>query len=321
MTSRHLVDPQLLPMLELFPPVDTNESTLPTFRAFVADTVAAAGLPNNDGLSRQELMVPGPGGAPDVRVLLYRPANADSQLAAVLHIHGGGMVIGVPEVNDERNAALARELQCVVVSVDYRLAPETTAPGNVEDCYAVLAWLHGKAEELGVDAGRIAVLGESAGGGLAAALALLARDRAEYPVALQVLLYPMLDDRTGPATAAKGPYGEFVWTGASNVFGWSALIGNASGGDGVSPYAAPARAKDVAGLPPAFIGVGALDLFLEENVKYAQRLAEAGVPVEFHIYPGAVHAFDLMASAAVSKALVRDYRDALSRLTRGAANQ
>src|SRR5262249_39769655 len=159
----------------------------------------------------------------------------------------------------------------------------TPFPGNVEDCYAALAWMAGEAAALGVDAARIGVMGESAGGGLAAALALLARDRGEHRLAFQHLIYPMIDDCTCTAAEPHPSTAEFIGTPASNRFGWTSLLGTEPGGADVSPYAAAARATDLAGLPPAYIATGALDLFLEENLEYARRLIRAGVPVELHV--------------------------------------
>jgi acetyl esterase/lipase len=178
-----------------------------------------------------------------------------------------------------------------VVSVDYRLAPETRFPGAVEDCYAALAWLVSQAERLGVDRERVAIGGESAGGGHAAALALLVRQRGDIKLCLQMLDSPMLDDRTGSTRDAHPYCGEFVWTPASNRFGWRALLGVEPGGPEVPVEAVPARVADLSGLAPAFILVGALDLFLEEDMEYARRLTRVGVPTELHVIPGAFHGF------------------------------
>ena len=208
---------------------------------------------------------------------------------------------------------LTHNLQCVIVSADYRLAPETSFPGNVEDAYAALAWAATKGAGHGIDPACIGVMGESAGGGLAAALALLARDRGEHRLAFQHLIYPMLDDRTC-VLADPHPYaGEFIWTTASNHFGWKALLGQEPGAPDISPYAAPARAEDLAGLPPTYIGTAALDLFVEENLDYARRLLRAGVPLELHVYPGAFHAFNIVPGAKVAAAARRDSLEALRR--------
>lgn len=222
--------------------------------------------------------------------------------------------MGSPEMFARQSRTIVGETGCTVVSVDYRLAPDTAHPGPIEDGYAALAWFHANAAALGVDSSRIAVGGDSAGGGLAAALALLARDRGEFPICFQMLSYPMIDDRT---TVNEDPHpytGEFVWDGAANHFGWRSLLGEAPGSPGISPYAAAARAERLDGLPPAFIGVGALDLFLDEDMEYARRLLRAGVPTELHVYPGAYHGFDLSVDdAAVSKQYRRDIVQALKR--------
>lgn len=310
--SLALVDPQLRPLLDVFPRLRLSAERLPQFRA-LAPALAPPRAPD-PAVNTSERWFAGPAGAPDVRVLVHRPKQPAARLLpAFLHLHGGGYVLGSPEANVARNEWLVRQLGCVVVAVDYRLAPETPFPGPVEDCHAALLGLHTHAAELGVDPTRIAIGGESAGGGLAAALGLLARDRAQVPVAFQLLLYPMLDDRTGPRPDAHPYTGEFVWTPEDNRFGWASLLGREPGGEGVSPYAAPARAENLAGLPPTFLAVGALDLFLEEDIEYARRLMRAGVATELHVYPGAYHAFDLVATAGVALQFERDYREALRR--------
>jgi acetyl esterase/lipase len=224
--------------------------------------------------------------------------------------------MGRPEMRHASLVDIARDLGCLIASVDYRLAPETPYPGALEDGHAALLWLHGESAELGVDPARIAIGGESAGGGVAAAVALAARDRGQVPLIAQMLTYPMLDDRT--ATRPAPPFaGDFVWSVEANHFGWSSLLGAAPGLDSAPPHAAPARCEDLAGLPPTFIGVGALDLFLDEDLDYARRLARAGVPVETHVYPGAFHAFDAVQGAAVSQAFRADWRRALRRAFSG----
>jgi triacylglycerol lipase len=310
--SRHLVDPGLLPLLDLFPTQSLTHETLAQARenrmAFPIDPAADAAV---ESVRRS---LPGPAGAPEIEVLCYRPKAASGALGCILHIHGGGYVLGDAASVAAFHKPMARELGCAIVSVDYRLAPETVAPGAVEDCYAALAWLHAHPEIVGVDPTRIGVMGESAGGGLAAALALLARDRYEFKLAFQHLIYPMLDDRTSAEGSEPHPFaGEFVWTGASNLFGWAALLGHAPGSAGVSPYAAPARAKSLAGLPPTFIATGALDLFGEENIDYARRLIHDGVPTELHVYAGAPHGFDFAAGVDVADRARRESAAALAR--------
>jgi acetyl esterase/lipase len=316
MASEHLVDAELKPILAFFPPLNLTREGLAEIRATVAKMIAEAPKLEELPVSVKPLTIPGPRGAPPIRVMCYRPNQSERPLPAVLHIHGGGYVIGAPEMADLANRRLASEVGCAIFSVDYRLAPETPHPGPLEDCYAALAWLHDNAASLRVDPTRIAVKGESAGGGLAAALALLARDRGTVRLAHQHLIYPMIDDRTSAGdSATTHPFvGDYIWTPVHNHFGWTSLLDAPPGGPGTSPYAAAARAEDLAGLPPSFISVGALDLFLEEDMDYARRLMRAGVPVEFHVYPGAFHAFDIAPQTArTAIAAARDSREALRR--------
>ena len=320
MTSDFLVDPELKTLLSFFPPLNLDRDTLPMVRSMIGQGRRVAPESESSQVTSTVVDIPGPPNSPPVRVLCYRPAGAASMLPALLHMHGGGYVLGTAASSEASNRALSAELDCAVFSVDYRLAPETPYPGPLEDCYVALAWLHAHAGELRIDASRIGVKGESAGAGLAAALGLLARDRGKLPIAFQHLIYPMIDDRTGAAgsTTENTFVGTFIWTAEQNRFGWSCLLGTPPGGRDVSPYAAPARATELAGLPPAFISVGALDLFLEEDLAYAQRLARAGVPVELHVYPGAFHGFDMPPhTSRVAQSAVRNSREALRRSLHG----
>jgi acetyl esterase/lipase len=313
MPSRHLVDPQITPLIEQLPGFGFTHETLAQTRAMMLEMGAAGAPPAPADVEVSEHRVPGPKGAPDVRVLVSKPKAKGTGRPAILHVHGGGYVLGAADMTLPADAAYVEQIGAVVVSVDYRLAPETPHPGPVEDCYAALAWLFAQADALGIDKSRVAISGESAGGGLAACLGLLARDRGEYKIAFQHLIFPMLDDRT---TVDKDPspyHGQFVWTRDDNVFGWTALLGQAPGGPDVSPYAAAARAKDLAGLPPTYMICGALDLFLEEDLDYVRRLIRAGVPTEFHLYPGAPHAFMFVPDADISRAHARDSMTALKR--------
>ena len=310
MTSKHLIDPELLPGLDMLPPIEFSDQTLPVFREQFKDMTAFQETDDtNSAITKQEVFVPGPEGAPKVRVLTYTHKDQSKARPAYLDIHGGGFIIGSADMGEATCRNYANELDCVVVSVDYRLAPETCFPGNIEDCYAALKWLHANAAELGVDPECIAIGGGSAGGGLTASLALLARDRGEVPIIHQHLIYPMIDDREPEDTH---PFvGEFGWTRGSNHYGWASILGREPGGEDVSPYAAAARAENLEGLPPAFISVGALDLFLESNLEYARRLTRAGVPVELHVYPGAYHGSGIVADARSSRQHARDQIEAL----------
>jgi acetyl esterase/lipase len=309
MTTKHLVDPELAALLDQIPATTLTNENLRQIRAM--SPRAAADLPQLPDLSVSERFIPGLEGAPDVRVLVYLPTSVQGAVPALLWIHGGGYIMGSPDAEDPTVKSIVSALGCAAVSVDYRLAPETPYPGPVEDCYAALKWLATHADELGIDPDRIAAGGSSAGGGLAAALALLARDRGEVSLAFQFLLAPMLDDRTS-TLAEPHPYtGEFIWTPEANRFGWSSLLGQERGGPDVSPYAAAARAEHLEGLPATFLYVGALDLFLEEDLEYARRLMRAGVPTELHVYPGAYHGFRMVANAQVTQTSHRDLLTAL----------
>lgn len=301
---RDLIDPTLLPGLEFMPALDITAESLPVIREGMEQMTALAPEPQDSGVEWREERITAPDGH-ELLVRVYRLADAQGTLPAILHIHGGGYVLGSVRTNHLSNIELTLSASALVVSVDYRLAPETVAPGAVEDCYAALQWLHDGAAQLGVDPKRIAIRGESAGGGLAAALALLARDRGGPAIAHQNLIYPMLDDRTC-ITRQPEHLGAFVWTPQANAFGWRSLLGKEPGSADVSPYAAPARAESLAGLPPAFICVGALDLFLVEDMDYARRLIEAGVAAELHVYPGAYHGFDVTPDAAPVRQMKRD---------------
>ncbi|SHN39703.1 alpha/beta hydrolase [Cryptosporangium aurantiacum] len=257
-------------------------------------------LTRGGAFTLEERTVPGPEGAPDITLLILSPTGTTAPVPVIYHMHGGGMVLGdkrsqVPELLDtiqDLGTAMA------VVSVEYRLAPETPHPGPVADCYAGLLWTAAHAEELGYDAERILVAGSSAGGGLAAALALMARDRGGPSLFAQLLMCPMLDDHND-TPSARQMTGLGVWDRVSNEFGWTSLLGEARGTADVSPYAAPARATDLSGLPPAFIDVGTNETFRDEAVAYASRIWQAGGSAELHVWPGAFHGFDLMVRPAV----------------------
>ena len=262
----------------------------------------------------EERSIPAAGGAPDVRVFVINAATGDRPRPAILHMHGGGFVAGRAADSIPALQEVAQDNDCVIVTVDYRLAPETRFPGSLEDNYAALKWLHASANALGVDRSRIAVMGESAGGGHAAMLAIAARDRGEVPIAFQLLIYPMLDDRTGSSRPVPPYLGAYIWVPASNRFGWTSLLGIPAGSRIVPPGAVPGRVENLAGLPPAFIGVGSIDLFVDEDIEYARRLIDSGVPAELCVVPGGYHGFDVAArETAASKAFRATWNVALAK--------
>jgi acetyl esterase/lipase len=236
----------------------------------------------------------------------YVPSSSEPPGSAVLYLHGGGMIYSLAETAPMYDAAVRGYVAASgvpMLTVDYRVAPEHSDPIPVEDCYAALCWLAENAAELGADPARLAVAGDSAGGGLAAGVSLLARDRGGPALALQLLIYPMLDDRTTTPDPELPP--EFLtWTYEDNVTGWGALRGDRAD---LSVYAAPARAEDLTGLPPTYLDTGDLDIFRAEDIAYARRLSAAGVPTELHVHPGCPHAFEGLApDADVSRRVIAD---------------
>jgi acetyl esterase/lipase len=240
---------------------------------------------------------------PTVSVRVHRDKAASGNLPCIYWVHGGGLVVGSNIGDDPRFDKWCPALNCVGVSVEYELAPESKYPGPLEDCYAGLAWVHANAQELGIDVNRIGIGGSSAGAGLASGLALLARDRGELPIAFQALIYPMLDDRQ---ITTSSQWADPIWPPQANRFGWDSYLGDLSG-DAVPIYAAAARATQLQNLPPTFICVGALDGFSDEDVDYSTRLRHAGVPCELHVYPGAPHGFDSVTpNSAVAQRAARE---------------
>lgn len=267
-------------------------------------------IPLSDRVERTDHTIPGPPGSPDVIVRVHVPKDLPRPAPCVYSIHGGGYVLGDRSQDDLRFDRWCPGLGFIGVSVEYRLSPETSYPGPLEDCYAGLRWVHQRAEEMGIDRHRIGISGASAGGGLAAGLALLARDRGELPIAFQLLAYPMIDDRQ---TTASSSWEVPIWSPGNNEFGWRSYLGDLYGSADVPYTAAPARATDLEGLPPALIYVGTLDGFCDEDVLYAMRLYQAGVPTELHVYPGAPHGFDGFApSSSLAKRCQRDTKEWLA---------
>ncbi len=299
------VHPDLRGLLSLMPQEDFTKETLLEIRKASGASFGPAAAPDDDVTIRDEF-IPGPEGAPDVRVRLYTHGKKAQDRPGVLYIHGGGYIMGSPEMCDGTCRKLVSEIGCVAASVDYRLAPENPYPAPLDDCYAALKWFSSHADALGVDAGRIAVTGASAGGGLTAALSLLARDRGGPAIAFQAPLCPMLDDRNVTPSSFEFT-DKRMWSRAKNLFGWEMYLGDLCGKD-IPLYAAAARAGDYSGLPPTYTYVGALDLFRDETTEYVSRLNQAGVPAEYHIYPGCFHAFEVFTEVAgISRRAEEEY--------------
>ena len=307
------VDPELRPaarqVQQMFASMSTlSDQSLPAMRQ--GSALARPTLPQ---VPFSAHTIPGAAGSPDV-VIYAVNAKPGAKRAGILHTHGGGYILGSAKGEIGRLQEIAAVLDCAFVTVEYRLAPETRYSGSVEDNYAGLRWLHQHADELGVDRARLGVMGESAGGGHAALLAITARDRGEVPLAFQCLVYPMLDDRTGTTRQVPESVGTLLWTAESNRYGWRSFLGQEPGGANVPAGAVPSRVENLAGLPPAFIGVGSIDLFVEEDIEYARRLIAAGVATELVVVPGAFHGFDLIAAdTSVGKRFTAAKLDALRR--------
>lgn len=287
------IDPELRPaarrMLEMgMPPISAA-----ALRRGPPDAGAPQASLLND-VTVAERHIPAQGSLPAVTVYVV---NADSakRRPAILHVHGGGFIVGAAKTELRYLQETARALDCVIVTAEYRLAPETRYTGSTEDTYAGLKWLYANADELGADRARIAVMGESAGGGHAAILAIRARDRGEVPLVFQALVYPMLDDRTGSGAPIPPYIATVGWSPPENRFGWQSFLGTEPGGRNVPVAAVPARLQKLEGLPPAFIGVGGVDLFASEDMEYARRLTLADVPTELLVVPRAFHGFDRVA--------------------------
>jgi acetyl esterase/lipase len=311
MSRRELIDPEcrvpLDGLLEALPGGFNSIPDIVARRATVQQILSSMEVPENPNVTTEDRVVPGPEGEPDISVRIYRPAGATGTLPGIYYIHGGGMILGDVAGEDIAATMLCEQVGAVVVSVEYRLAPEHPHPAPVEDCYAGLRWMTDNTADLGVDADRIAVYGASAGGGLTIATALLARDRGGPGIRFMMPIYPMIDDRNETASSQEiTDIG--IWDRAGNIEAWAWYLG----GKPADEYAAPARAVDVSGLPPAFIDVGTVDLFRDEDIAFAQRLMAAGVPCELHVYPGSYHAAETFApDAALSRRIWASRIDAL----------
>ena len=293
------LDPDLLPMAESLPDVMDfgNPEALAEMRA--SGIAPGVGAPDRADVWKEDVHIPGQAGDPDVSLRIYRPrAAAEAPRGCVLEIHGGGFMLGDIPMMDAWCQAVAGELGAVVVSVDYRLAPEHPYPAALHDCHAALCWVAEHASDLGIDAARIVIAGQSAGGALAAATTLYARDQGTPLPCFQLLEIPVLDDRLDTASMLAFTDTPF-WNRPNAQWGWKHYLGSAYGGD-VSPYAAPARASDLNGLPSAYISTMEFDPLRDEGLLYGLRLLQAGVSVELHSFPGTFHGSSVIHTAPVS---------------------
>lgn len=284
------------------------------FFSALARRAKRGAIPRVDGMQIEDVDIPAAMGSPAVSLRLYRPKDLASPAPALLWMHGGGFIMGQPELDEGNSIAFARELGITVAALRYRLAPEFPAPAALEDAYAGLRWLFSQAGPLHIDPRRIAIGGRSAGGGLCATLAQFAHDHGEVRPAFQLLIYPMLDDRTVTRPDHDTRHAR-VWSPGSNKWAWTSYLGQEPGAPSVRPYAVAARRENLAGLPPAWIGVGTLDLFHDEDLAYAKRLSESGVRCEVHVVPGAFHGFDAVFRGAP---VAREFRREQVRALRGA---
>jgi len=300
--------PELRPVLALFPGFQLEENL-----EWSRGLLSSPPIEKSEHVSTTSRMIPG--GAGEILVKIYEPAErTGAKLPAMLWIHGGGYVMGHPDMDDVLCERFVQAAKCVVVSVDYRLAPEHPYPAAIDDCYAGLTWMTDEAELLGIDLDRIAIAGASGGGGLTAALALIARDKGGPALIFQMPLYPMIDDRNITASSHEITADNATWNRTNNLSAWNMYLGDRNEDSEVSPHAVPARAESLAGLPPTYTCIGQLDLFRDETIEYVARLAQAGVDVEFHLYPGTFHSFEMIVpQAEVSKRASHSYVDAIAR--------
>ncbi|MEU3980684.1 alpha/beta hydrolase [Streptomyces sp. NPDC026672] len=306
------VHDELAAVVPLLPASAFDEAGIASARAAVRQVSAADGT-GPTGVVLEEREVTGPPGAPDVVVRVFRPQEYSAASGAgVLDIHGGGFAAGAAVLDDEVNAHLVRALGVVVVAVGYRLAPEHPFPAPLEDCYAALTWFAANAGELGVDPARIGVLGDSAGGCLAAAVALMARDQGGPALAFQALVEPVLDDRMD-TPSMREPTFTLWWSREHAKHSWRYYLGGDQLHREPSAYAAPARAAALGGLPPTYLSVNELDVLRDEGLDYARRLLEAGVPTEVHVWPGTFHGF---AAAAPDSSVAHTARASLTEALR-----
>jgi acetyl esterase len=301
-------DPELAPLVELLPQGEWEDPV--EARTGLDDVIGPMNAQVDlTGVAVEDRSIPGPAGAPEIPVRIYSPAARSAAVPGLLDIHGGGFVVGTLDMEHGVAAQLVKALGVVVVAVDYRLAPEDPYPAGLEDCYTALRWMTANAAELGIDTDRVGVYGQSAGGGLAAGLALLARDRGGPALCFQFLGIPELDDRLETPSMVQ-----FVdtpmWNRPNAIRSWAWYLGGATD---VPIYAAPSRATDLTGLPPAYVTTMEFDPLRDEGILYALKMMQAGVPVELHSYPGTFHGSALFPAAGVSQRAAGELVDVLRR--------
>ena len=313
MSTNRIYDPTVEELASMFPRFDISDAV--GARAILdefLEAMAAQGVerPTDDRIEEIERMIPGPDGAPDVPIRIYMPKDRTEPGPGFVNFHGGGFILGDLEIEHPRCLVMAAEGGAVSIGVDYRLAPENPFPAGLEDCYATLQWVVSHTEELKIDPAKIAIGGGSAGGNLAAAVALLARDRGGPDVAFQMLIYPVVDDKCETPSMKNGA-GLYIWDYQNSLDMWNQYIGKDR--SNVSPYAAPARVADLSDLPPAYVMTCEHDPLRDEGIIYAMRLMDAGVQVELHSYPGTVHGFDFLTPSDISSHAVNDGVEAFKR--------
>lgn len=305
MSTRDRIDPESrIPLEGLLQVMPGGFNSIPDIvqrRAVLSQMLAATPVPENPNIEISNHVAPGPAG--DLAVRVYSPKNAAKPAPGLVYIHGGGMIMGGLDGEDGTCQMMADRLGAVVASVDYRKAPEDPYPAAPEDCYAAASWVFENAASLGIDKSNIGIYGQSAGGGLTIAVAMMARDRGGPSFKYMVPIYPMIDDRNESASS-KLVTDVGIWDRAGSIEAWGWYLG----GNPADHYAAPARATDVSGLPPAYIDVGELDMFRDEDIDFVKKLSEANVAVEFHLWPGAYHASEVFAPEAKLSARIWDSR-------------
>ena len=307
------LDQYLAEVRERFPSLGFDLRDLAGSRTILKKLAERARIRDTSSIAVEEFAITHPEDSTTLNLKSFRPLTGSTEKPALLWIHGGGYVMGSAGDTDQTLAQIALETDCTVFSVDYRLAPEHAYPAALDDCFDCLLWLQKHANQLKIDPARIAIGGASAGAGLTAALALRARDEGTQQVLFQLLIYPMLDHRhrTPSSRAIQDPN---LWNEQTNRLAWALYLGALTDHDEIPLYASASLAADLTNLPPAFVCVGDLDIFLDEDIDYAQRLLQAGVPTELHVYPGAIHGFDMLApDAAISQRLRTDVNNALQK--------